>query len=114
MSLFPVFVFTAEIFICLLSKNLCIMDKNAYQSRHIAANLEHGADGSTALHTSVQHEPLRHDEGKKVYKDVIANPAQVQDVGWGDGQIRPEDYAIDGIKNEDIWLLVRRFNKVSL
>ncbi|RKL35780.1 hypothetical protein BFJ72_g8480 [Fusarium proliferatum] len=87
------------------------MDKNAHQTRHIAANLEHGADGSTTLHTSVQHEPLRHDEGKKVNKDVIANLAEVQDVGWGDDQIRPEDYAIDGIKNEDIWLLVRRFNK---
>ncbi|CZR37510.1 uncharacterized protein FPRO_02229 [Fusarium proliferatum ET1] len=89
------------------------MDKDAHQTRHIAANLEHGADGSTTLHTSVQHEPLRHDEGKKVNKDVIANPAEVQDVGWDDDQIRPEDYAIDGIKNEDIWLLVRRFNKLN-
>ncbi|KLO84705.1 Uncharacterized protein LW93_4984 [Fusarium fujikuroi] len=87
------------------------MDKNAHQTRHITANLEHGADGNTTLHTSVQHEPLRHDEGKKVYKDTVTNPAEVQDVGWDDDQMRPEDYAIDGIKNEDIWLLVRRFNK---
>ncbi|KAF5530920.1 hypothetical protein FPHYL_14000 [Fusarium phyllophilum] len=87
------------------------MDRNARQTRHIAATLEHGADGSTALHTSVQHEPLRHDAAEKVKEDGIPNPAEVQDVGWDDDQIRPEDYALDGIKNEDIWLLVRRFNK---
>jgi hypothetical protein len=92
------------------------MDQNAQQTRHIAANLEHGADGSTTLHTSVQHETLHHDAVKKVHEahDVTANSAEVQDVGWDDDQIRPEDYAIDGIKNEDIWLLVRRFNKVRL
>ncbi|KAF5626721.1 uncharacterized protein FTJAE_9578 [Fusarium tjaetaba] len=87
------------------------MDQNACQRRHIAANLEHGADGSTTLHTSVQYEPLRHDAAEKPKEDVTSNPAEVQDVGWGDDQIRPEDYAVDGIKNEDIWLLVRRFNK---
>ncbi|KAF4501105.1 hypothetical protein FAGAP_2690 [Fusarium agapanthi] len=87
------------------------MDKNARQTRHIATNLEHGADGSTTLHTSIRHEPLRHGADKKLQEDVIANPAEVQDVGWDDDQIRPEDYALDGIKNEDIWLLVRRFNK---
>ncbi|KAF5656326.1 hypothetical protein FCIRC_13704 [Fusarium circinatum] len=87
------------------------MDQNTCQKRHIAANLEHDADGSTTLHMSVQHEPLRHDAAEEVQEDVIPNPVEVQDVGWDDGQIRPEDYAIDGIKNEDIWLLVRRFNK---
>ncbi|KAF5581768.1 hypothetical protein FPANT_8792 [Fusarium pseudoanthophilum] len=87
------------------------MDKNARQTRHIAANLEHGADGSTALHTSVQHEALRHDAAEKLQEDVTPNPAEVQDVGWGDDHVRPEDYAIDGIKNEDVWLLIRRFNK---
>jgi hypothetical protein len=89
------------------------MDKNARQTRHIAANLQHGADGSTALHTSVQHEPLRHDAAEKVQKDGIPNLAEVLDVGWDDDQVRPEDYAIDGVKNEDVWLLIRRFNKVS-
>ncbi|SCO43721.1 uncharacterized protein FFNC_09350 [Fusarium fujikuroi] len=87
------------------------MDQNACQTRYIAANLEHGADGSAALHTSVQHQPLRQDAADKVKEDVVTNPAEVQDVGCDDDQIRPEDYAIDGIKNEDIWLLVRRFNK---
>ncbi|KAF5985361.1 hypothetical protein FBULB1_2931 [Fusarium bulbicola] len=84
---------------------------NTCQKRHIAANLEQGADGSTTVHTSVQHEPLRHDAAEEVQDDFIPNPAEVKDVGWGDDQIRPEDYAIDGMKNEDIWLLVRRFNK---
>ncbi|CVK99281.1 uncharacterized protein FMAN_02143 [Fusarium mangiferae] len=87
------------------------MDQNAYQTRHIAANLEHGADGTTTLYTSVQHEPLRHNEADKVQEDVVTSPAEVQDVGWDDDQMRPEGYALDGIKNEDIWLLVRRFNK---
>ncbi|KAF5546808.1 hypothetical protein FMEXI_5499 [Fusarium mexicanum] len=84
---------------------------NACQRRHITANLEQGADGSTTLHTSVQQEPLRQDAVEKVQEDVIPNPAEVQDVGWDDDQIRPEDYAVGGMKNEDIWLLVRRFNK---
>ncbi|KAI7769543.1 hypothetical protein LZL87_011427 [Fusarium oxysporum] len=87
------------------------MDQNARQRRHIAANLEHGADGSTTLHTTVQHEPLRHDAVEKVQEDVATNLVEVEDVGWDDDQIRSEDYAVDGIKNEDIWLLVRRFNK---
>ncbi|KAG7416034.1 hypothetical protein Forpe1208_v006860 [Fusarium oxysporum f. sp. rapae] len=87
------------------------MDQNARQTRHIAANLEHGADGSTTLHTTVQHEPLRHDAVEKVQEDVATNLVEVEDVGWDDDQIRSEDYAVDGIKNEDIWLLVRRFNK---
>ncbi|KAF5611412.1 uncharacterized protein FSUBG_2244 [Fusarium subglutinans] len=87
------------------------MDQNTCQKRHIAANLEHGADGSTTLHTSVQNAPLRHDAMDKGQEDAIPDTAEVKDVGWGDDQIRPEDYAIDGMKNEDIWLLVRRFNK---
>ncbi|KAG5789490.1 hypothetical protein H9Q69_011454 [Fusarium xylarioides] len=87
------------------------MDQNARQTRHIAANLEHGADGSIALHTSVQHEPLHHDVAEKVKEGGIPNQAEVQDVGWDDDKVRPEDYATDGIKNEDVWLLVRRFNK---
>ncbi|KAI3575036.1 hypothetical protein IWW34DRAFT_836810 [Fusarium oxysporum f. sp. albedinis] len=87
------------------------MDQNAQQTRHIAANLEHGADGSTTLHTSVQHEPLRHGPAEKIQEDVVANSVEVKDVGWDDDQIRPEDYAFDGIKNKDIWLLTRRFNK---
>ncbi|KAF5966387.1 hypothetical protein FCOIX_12555 [Fusarium coicis] len=87
------------------------MDQNACQRRHIAANLEHGADGSTTLRTTVQHEPLRHGADEELQEDVTSSPAEVQDVGWNDDQIRPEDYAIDGIKNEDVWLLVRRFNK---
>ncbi|EXL94964.1 hypothetical protein NOF04DRAFT_11126 [Fusarium oxysporum II5] len=87
------------------------MDQNAQQTRHIAANLEHGADGSTTLHTSVQHEPLRHGPAEKIQEDVVANSVEVKDVGWDDDQIRPEDYAFDGIKNKDIWLLIRRFNK---
>ncbi|KAF4947767.1 hypothetical protein FGADI_10161 [Fusarium gaditjirri] len=89
------------------------MDQNAQQKRHIAANLEHGSDGSTTLHASVQYSPLCNNSAEKVQEghDVTANSAKVEDVGWDDDQIRPEDYAIDGIKNEDIWLLVRRFNK---
>ncbi|KAH7222434.1 hypothetical protein BKA60DRAFT_607558 [Fusarium oxysporum] len=87
------------------------MDQNAQQTRHIAANLEHGADGSTTLHTSVQHEPLRHGPAEKIQEDVVANSVEVKDVGWDDDQIRPEDHAFDGIKNKDIWLLTRRFNK---
>ncbi|KAF6524675.1 hypothetical protein HZS61_013174 [Fusarium oxysporum f. sp. conglutinans] len=87
------------------------MDQNAQQTRHIAANLEHGADGSTTLHTSVQHERLRHGPAEKIQEDVVANSVEVKDVGWDDDQIRPEDYAFDGIQNKDIWLLTRRFNK---
>ncbi|KAF5240517.1 hypothetical protein FANTH_9565 [Fusarium anthophilum] len=84
---------------------------NTGQKRHIAANLEQGADGSTTLHASVQQEPLRQDAVEKEQDDLIPNSAEVRDVGWDNDQIQPEDYSIDGVKNEDIWLLVRRFNK---
>ena len=39
--------------------------------------------------------------------------ANIVDVGWDKGKERIPEGLIDGIPNEDMWLLIRRFTKVS-
>jgi hypothetical protein len=89
------------------------MEDTTRQTRQIAANLDNNANGDSTLYTRVQHETAQTDP---LLKGHTHNPAvdllEVKDVGWDTLQYRPKDYAIDGVKNEDLWLLVRRFNKV--
>jgi hypothetical protein len=89
------------------------MEDTTRQTRQIAANLDHNANGDSTLYTRVQHETTQTDP---LHKEHTHSPAvdllEVKDVGWDTLQDRPKDYAIDGVKNEDLWLLVRRFNKV--
>lgn len=82
------------------------MDNVTDEKRQIAVNLEQNADGVPRLHTNV-HPCLQAD------REHNAESLEVTDAGWDTNQIRPKDYAVDGVRNEDAWLLVRRFNKVS-
>ncbi|KAJ4113241.1 hypothetical protein NW768_011518 [Fusarium equiseti] len=84
--------------------------ENTDEKRQIAVNLEHNADGTT-LHTHV-HSVLQ-TESEHIAQNATTESLEVTDTGWDTDQIRPKDYAIDGVRNEDAWLLVRRFNKVG-
>ncbi|KAH7238082.1 hypothetical protein BKA59DRAFT_530807 [Fusarium tricinctum] len=88
------------------------MEDTTRQTRQIAANLDNNANGDSTLYTRVQHETTQTDP---LHEGHTHSPAvdllEVKDVGWDTLQDRPKDYAIDGVTNEDLWLLVRRFNK---
>jgi len=84
--------------------------ENTNEKRQIAVNLEQNANGAT-LHTHV-HSSLQ-TESEHIVQNATAESLEVTDTGWDTGQIRPKDFALDGVRNEDAWLLVRRFNKVS-
>lgn len=82
------------------------------EKRQIAVNLEQSADGESTLHTRVHNDSVLTTTGPKVANTTVES-LEVTDVGWHTDQIRPKDYAVDGVRNEDAWLLIRRFNKVS-
>ncbi|CAG7563787.1 unnamed protein product [Fusarium equiseti] len=82
--------------------------ENTNEKRQIAVNLEQNADGAT-LHTHV-HSSLQ-TESAHILQNAATESLEVTDTGWDTDQIRPKDYAVDGVRNEDAWLLVRRFNK---
>ncbi|KAF5673871.1 hypothetical protein FHETE_3258 [Fusarium heterosporum] len=86
------------------------MQDDGHQTRQIAANLAHGPNDDATLYTRVQHEPAQVYAGPQG-KNTTVELLEVTDRGWDSHHNLPEDYAIDGMKNEDIWLLVRRFNK---
>lgn len=65
---------------------------NAPTDSHVLAEAEHDEKGAT------QHEHFEH---------------EVRDLGWND---HPDDIPtplVGGLPNEELWLLVRRFDKVS-
>lgn len=89
------------------------MENTTHQTRRIAVNLDNNSNGDSTLYTRVQPENT---ETNTLHEGHTRSPAvdllEVKDVGWDTLEDRPKDYAIDGVKNEDLWLLVRKFNKV--
>ena len=86
--------------------------ENTDEKRQIAVNLEENADGESTLHTRVH--PTLQTGREHIVQDAANESLEVTDTGWDTDHIRPKDYAVDGVRNEDAWLLVRRFNKVRL
>ncbi|KAF4970067.1 hypothetical protein FSARC_2813 [Fusarium sarcochroum] len=89
------------------------MEHDKAQTRQIAINLNHDPEGASTLYTRVQYEPhhsLPIERARKIHNPTVNLP-EVTDVGWDPDKMRPGEYALDGIRNEDVWLLVRRFNK---
>ncbi|KAF4440617.1 hypothetical protein F53441_12238 [Fusarium austroafricanum] len=89
------------------------MEHGRRRTRHIAANLEHNSHGDVTLHTHVEDQPAQPDLTDKTLDEIY--PAddlpEMVDVGLQDNLKRPDECCIEGIKNEDVWLLIRRFNK---
>ena len=86
--------------------------ENTDEKRQIAVNLEENDDRKPTLHTRVH--PTLQTGREDIVQDAVTESLEVTDTGWDTNHIRPKDYAVDGVTNEDAWLLVRRFNKVRL
>ena len=86
--------------------------ENTVEKRQITVNLEENDDGESTLLTRVH--PTLQTGREHIVHDAATESLEITDVGWDTDQIRPKDYAVDDVTNEDAWLLVRRFNKVRL
>ena len=87
--------------------------ENTNEKRQIAVNLEQNPHGEPTLHIHVLP-TLQQPDRDHIVQNAATESLEITDTGWDTDHIRPKDYAVDGVTNEDAWLLVRRFNKVRL
>lgn len=66
--------------------------------------------GPTDSHVLSQVKPEEEDRGL-AQKAGVTN--DVSDIGWGESD-KIEERIVTGLSNEDLWMLIRRFNKVCL
>jgi len=67
---------------------------------------------SLAQDTTLSHALATDDHEKKGHAQKDHNEAEVRDLGWNEKQDRIARPLVGGINNEELWMLVRRFNKV--
>lgn len=72
--------------------------------------ISHDDLGPTDSHILSQVEPEEEAKGL-AQKAGVTN--KVSDIGWGESD-EIEERIVTGLSNEDLWMLIRRFNKVSL
>ncbi|KPM35792.1 hypothetical protein AK830_g10778 [Neonectria ditissima] len=89
------------------------MGHEKHEIRQISATLDAVAG---TLHTSIEQK-LNTDPGlaivldEKKIPDFLDHPQDLTDSGWSKDKSRVLEPLVDGLSNQDIWLLVRRFNK---
>ena len=66
-------------------------------------------DGPTDSHILAQIE-----QDEKGLSQKAGDTSETTDIGWNDSGVHLEQSIVAGISNEDLWMLIRRFNKVSL
>jgi hypothetical protein len=84
------------------------------------ANTSPVAGTEEQLHTSMTDKPTEshalamadHDEKGVLQQNY--NGEDVANLGWNEPKSQIPSPLVGGISNEELWLLVRRFNKVSL
>ncbi|CEI69236.1 hypothetical protein FVEN_g4011 [Fusarium venenatum] len=81
------------------------------EKRQIAVNLGKNEDGKSTIYTRVHNDAVSSNKETHDVQTMAVGSLEVTDAGWHTDQIHPKDYAINGVKNEDAWLLIRRFNK---
>jgi hypothetical protein len=69
-----------------------------------------GVEGPTDSHALSKFSP---DDEAKGLAHRAGETEHVSDIGWGKSDII-EERIVPGLSNEDLFLLIRRFNKVSL
>ena len=68
---------------------------------------------ATESHSTESHALASADHDNKGFAQLDHNATEVKDLGWNE---HPEDVPkplVGGLPNEELWLLVRRFNKVD-
>lgn len=71
----------------------------------------HGLDdGATASHALATQGTTEHEYGKGLAQ--IDHGQEVTDLGWNEPKSVIPSPLVGGMENEELWLLVRRFNKV--
>jgi hypothetical protein len=83
-----------------------LLDKSSRNERNQDENL-----GPTDSHVLAKVEPEVEEAKGLAQKAGVTN--DVTDIGWGEPD-RIEERIVTGLSNEDLWMLIRRFNKVCL
>lgn len=92
------------------------MEHEKREIRQISATLDAVAG---TLHTSIEQKPntspgVLTTQNEKKIPIWLDHHQDLMDFGWNEDKTRISEPLVDGLSNEDIWLLVRRFNKVRL
>lgn len=87
------------------------MIEDERHSRQISVTLEPDTGTEYALHTCI-HRSDAALTASTAYRD-IPTPGLIG-LGWGGDRSQTIHSLVDGLNNEDVWLLIRRFNKVFL
>lgn len=83
--------------------------KTSAQKEAKLAVAESSASGPTDSHILSQVNP---DEEAKGLAHKAGEDNQLSDIGWGRSDVI-EERIVQGLSNEDLFLLIRRFNKVT-
>jgi hypothetical protein len=53
------------------------------------------------------------DQDEKGLSQKAGDTAEITNIGWGESPDLIEEPLVAGLSNEDLWMLIRRFDKVS-
>lgn len=67
------------------------------------------AEGATASHVLATATPPAEEQGQA----QMDHDAEVKNLGWNEPKHNIAAPLVGGMENEDLWVLIRRFNKVS-
>jgi hypothetical protein len=93
------------------------MGETSPNARQLAATLETSSNAlSPTLRTREIEQPPAQSStiavGEDVWKEKIRPDADLLDVGWEKDHGQLAEHLVEGLENEDVWRLIRRFNKV--
>ena len=96
----------------IVSDNTTTSSQQAADSPAIASpsKLSYGIDAPTESHALA----FGHDAEIKGAAQEHHFESEVKDLGWNDHPDNVPKPLVGGLQNEDLWLLVRRFNRVSV
>ncbi len=64
-------------------------------------------------HPTDSHELANADHEEKGASQIEHGHTEVRDLGWNDNVTDVPTPLVGGLQNEDLWILIRRFNKVG-
>jgi hypothetical protein len=64
-------------------------------------------------HPTDSHELANADHEEKGYAQLDHGQTEVKDLGWNESPAEVLNPLVGGLENEELWTLIRRFNKVG-